>query len=457
MTSCSPATASTASPGAVGWRPPRCCGSGGAARTVAGIRGPRAWATTPSSSAPRRCTRSATRWASSATAPRPRRSPTSATAPPVRATSRRRSRSPPCYSAPVVFFCQNNQWAISEPLSRQTRVPLWQRSRGFGFPGVRVDGNDVLAVLAVTRAALARARAGGGPTLIEAFTYRMGAHTTSDDPSRYRDAAEVDEWRPRDPLLRVARYLRGAGVGEEFFVDLDREADEMAEQLRAETRALPDIDPLAVFDQVYAEPHPGDGRAAGRARRTPGLLRRHRRASVTAAGPVPGRIDDAAVDLALGAAINVGLRQAMEDDPKVLVLGEDVGRLGGVFRVTDGLQKDFGADRVDRHTAGRVRHRRHGHRTGRARLPAGVRDPVRRVRLSRLRPDREPAGEVPDALRRDAADARGDPDPLRGRHRRGRAPQRVQRDLLRAHGRPARGGVRDPRGGAPDDPAGGPQ
>ena len=139
-------------------------------------------------------------------------------------------------SAPVVFFCQNNQWAISEPLSRQTRVPLWQRSRGFGFPGVRVDGNDVLAVLAVTRAALAQARAGGGPTLIEAFTYRMGAHTTSDDPSRYRDAAEVDEWRPRDPLLRVERHLRGAGVGEEFFDELDREADELAEQLRAETR-----------------------------------------------------------------------------------------------------------------------------------------------------------------------------------------------------------------------------
>jgi 2-oxoisovalerate dehydrogenase E1 component alpha subunit len=159
-------------------------------------------------------------------------------------------------SAPVVFFCQNNQWAISEPLSRQTRVPLWQRSRGFGFPGVRVDGNDVLAVLAVTRAALDSARAGGGPTLIEAFTYRMGAHTTSDDPSRYRDAAEVDAWRSRDPLLRVERYLRAAGAGEEFFTAVAREADLLGEQLRVEARALPDVDPLAVFDQVYAEEHP---------------------------------------------------------------------------------------------------------------------------------------------------------------------------------------------------------
>jgi 2-oxoisovalerate dehydrogenase E1 component alpha subunit len=94
-------------------------------------------------------------------------------------------------NAPVVFFCQNNQWAISEPLERQSRIPLYQRARGFGFPGVRVDGNDVLACLAVTRAALKAAREGQGPTLIEAFTYRMGAHTTTDDPTRYRMAAEL--------------------------------------------------------------------------------------------------------------------------------------------------------------------------------------------------------------------------------------------------------------------------
>ncbi len=85
-----------------------------------------------------------------------------------------------------MFFCQNNQWAISEPTEKQTRVPLYQRAQGFGFPGVRVDGNDVLACLAVTKWALERARGGEGPTLVEAFTYRMGAHTTSDDPTRYR-------------------------------------------------------------------------------------------------------------------------------------------------------------------------------------------------------------------------------------------------------------------------------
>jgi pyruvate dehydrogenase E1 component alpha subunit len=96
------------------------------------------------------------------------------------------------YNAPVVFFCQNNQWGISTPTTAQTRIPLYKRAEGFGFPGVRVDGNDVLASYAVTRKALDDARTGQGPTLIEAFTYRMGAHTTSDDPTRYRSPAT---WR----------------------------------------------------------------------------------------------------------------------------------------------------------------------------------------------------------------------------------------------------------------------
>ena len=107
------------------------------------------------------------------------------------------------FNAPVVFFCQNNQWAISEPLEKQSRIPLYRRASGFGFPGVRVDGNDVFACLAVTRKALADARSGQGPMLIEAFTYRMGAHTTSDDPTRYRVAAELEAWKLKDPIERV--------------------------------------------------------------------------------------------------------------------------------------------------------------------------------------------------------------------------------------------------------------
>ena len=122
-------------------------------------------------------------------------------------------------NAPVVFFCQNNQWAISEPLERQSRVPLYRRAQGFGFPGVRVDGNDVLACLAVTRKALQAAREGQGPTLIEAFTYRMGAHTTTDDPTRYRLAAELETWKLKDPIERVKAYLVRNELADERFFD----------------------------------------------------------------------------------------------------------------------------------------------------------------------------------------------------------------------------------------------
>ena len=156
-------------------------------------------------------------------------------------------------NAPVVFFCQNNQWAISEPLERQTRIPLYRRAHGFGFPGIRVDGNDVLACLAVTRAALARAREGSGPMLVEAFTYRMGAHTTSDDPTRYRVAAELEQWRLKDPIERVRAWLvRGGHVDTSFFETLDAEADDLAHRVRDGCRALPEPDPASVFEHVYA-------------------------------------------------------------------------------------------------------------------------------------------------------------------------------------------------------------
>ena len=161
------------------------------------------------------------------------------------------------YNAPVVFFCQNNQWAISEPIERQSRIPLYRRASGFGFPGVRVDGNDVLAVQAVTTAALERARSGNGPTLIEAYTYRMGAHTTSDDPSKYRLADELETWRLRDPIERVRALLRTSGsVGERFYTAVDAEADTMAAELRAACLALPEPSLTETFDWVYAEQTP---------------------------------------------------------------------------------------------------------------------------------------------------------------------------------------------------------
>ncbi len=158
------------------------------------------------------------------------------------------------YNAPVVFFCQNNQWAISEPIERQTRIPLYQRALGFGFPGIRVDGNDVLATYAVTRAALQRAREGQGPTLVEAYTYRMGAHTTTDDPTRYRLSDDVERWKLKDPIARVEVYLKRNGMaGQEFFDDVAAEADDLGHRLREGCKAMPDPLPMSMFDHVFAE------------------------------------------------------------------------------------------------------------------------------------------------------------------------------------------------------------
>jgi 2-oxoisovalerate dehydrogenase E1 component alpha subunit len=159
-------------------------------------------------------------------------------------------------NAPVVFFCQNNQWAISEPLERQSRVPLYRRAHGFGFPGVRVDGNDVLACLAVTRKVMQAAREGQGPTLIEAYTYRMGAHTTTDDPTRYRLAADVEAWKLKDPIERVKQYLIRSGLVQmQFIEEIEAEAAEVGVRVRTACLEMPDPQPLAIFENVYAEPN----------------------------------------------------------------------------------------------------------------------------------------------------------------------------------------------------------
>ncbi len=149
---------------------------------------------------------------------------------------------------PVVLFCQNNQWAISQPVSRQAGVPLWRRAAGFGVPGVRVDGNDVLACRAVVSAALDRARSGGGPSFIEAFTFRIGAHTTADDATRYRSVDEVDLWSARDPIARVRTYLESVGaLDDAFLAGVEDECEEIARTIRRGVRALPDPDVARVF------------------------------------------------------------------------------------------------------------------------------------------------------------------------------------------------------------------
>ena len=157
------------------------------------------------------------------------------------------------FKAPCVFFVQNNQWAISLPVSRQLAGPsIAHRAIGYGMPGIRVDGNDVLACYAVMAEAAERARAGDGPTLIEAITYRIGPHTSSDDPTRYRSQDELDYWIARDPISRYRSYLQSVGVWTER---LEERVAARSKRLRTELReavvGAPDIDITEMFDTVY--------------------------------------------------------------------------------------------------------------------------------------------------------------------------------------------------------------
>lgn len=160
------------------------------------------------------------------------------------------------YRTPQVFFLQNNHWAISVPVATQARAPLYRRGEGYGMPSTRVDGNDVLASYAVSKLALDEARAGGGPQAIEALTYRMGAHTTSDDPTKYRTSEEEASWARRDPIVRMRAYLEGRGAASSLFSEVDAEARAYADDVRVRTNALGDIEAAAMFAHAYSDPHP---------------------------------------------------------------------------------------------------------------------------------------------------------------------------------------------------------
>jgi pyruvate dehydrogenase E1 component alpha subunit len=162
------------------------------------------------------------------------------------------------WQSPTVFVIQNNQYAISVPLERQAHLRNFvDRAVGYGMPGFLVDGNDAAAMYAVIRAAVERARSGGGPTLIEGVTYRVEAHTNSDDPTRYRTAAEVDAWRDRDPIARLERYLRAAGeLDDELAERIAAEGEELAARTRELMNSERELDPLELFDHVYAAARP---------------------------------------------------------------------------------------------------------------------------------------------------------------------------------------------------------
>lgn len=157
------------------------------------------------------------------------------------------------YQAPVIFICQNNGWAISTPTAIQTAsATIAEKALAYGFDGVRVDGNDLIETFEVTRRAVEKARAGGGPTLIECMTYRMGPHSTSDDPSQYREAAEVEAWRDRDPLLVLRRRMITLGCWDEAWADriLEETRQEVLDASEAsEHEAVPDLE--SMFTDVY--------------------------------------------------------------------------------------------------------------------------------------------------------------------------------------------------------------
>jgi len=252
------------------------------------------------------------------------------------------------WKTPNVFICENNLYAISVPYEKQTASrTIAQKALAYGIHGVRVDGMDVLAMYQVTKEAVDRARAGHGPTLIEALCFRYGPHATADDPNLYRAAEEVEQWRAKDPIVRYRAYLVGRGLWD----PADDEAL-VAEGDAAFVQAL---------DAIEATPEPPRDTVIRDAyEKIPELLIDQLHTIQRRAGEPQTEFDDsqrwetgtepspdpAAPAKTMATAINEALRDAMTADDDTLLLGEDVGRAGGVFRITQGLFEEFGEDRV---------------------------------------------------------------------------------------------------------------
>jgi 2-oxoisovalerate dehydrogenase E1 component len=241
------------------------------------------------------------------------------------------------HGLPLVLVCENNGYAISVPHPLQTAVDdIAAQMAAYGFEGVVVDGNDPLEVYGATAAAVARARAGGGPTLVEAKTYRLLPHTSDDDDRKYRSAEEIEAWRRKDPLLRMRQYLieqKVLSVEEEEA--LAGEVRDEVYEASVKAEAAPDATPEMAYTRVYARP-------LRPIPRVPATARQAAEVPVPVAAPHPGTGQERTVL----ETIRLTLRDLMAADERVVVLGEDVGILGGVFRATDGLQAEFGASRV---------------------------------------------------------------------------------------------------------------
>jgi 2-oxoisovalerate dehydrogenase E1 component len=252
------------------------------------------------------------------------------------------------WKTPTVFICSNNLYAISVPYDRQTAAAtIAQKAVAYGMPGVRVDGMDVLAVYQATLEAVERARSGEGPTLIEAMTYRYGPHATADDQYRYRSKDEEEAWRERDPIERLRRFLETRGELDEDVVaavrdDIVSRVDEALAGIEA--RPLPGRDDAVrqafarVPEHVIGQLH-----AMQRAHGEPETGFDPADVWEVGTDEIPEGVTES---MTMAAALTAALRQALERDERVIVLGEDVGLSGGVFRITEGLQAEFGPERV---------------------------------------------------------------------------------------------------------------
>jgi len=252
------------------------------------------------------------------------------------------------WKTPTIFICANNLYAISTPYEKQTASKtIAQKAAAYGFKGMRVDGMDPIVVYLATTVAARRARAGRGPTLIEAMTYRYGPHATADDPSLYRSKAEEEEWKRKDPIERLRRFLENRGEWDESAGE--RVAEEVGDAVDAaiakvEATPLPGRDdavrhvfariPEHVVDQLHA---------TQRAHGEPETQFSEDEVWRPAADRLPAGPTER---WTMAEAVNAALGQAMEANDDVIVLGEDVGVAGGVFRVTEGLHDRFGEDRV---------------------------------------------------------------------------------------------------------------